>query len=127
MNANQYGGLLTVLTEIRDRLPESDTEDVPTKALTIHHLDGTKTVTLTRPAKEAVNMALTAMLGMLDGWIEGAQEDHEAMGHRDENRGSECWRSFAPADIRNMINDAARELGLTEFPAPVEPREDQGL
>jgi hypothetical protein len=65
------------------------------------------------------------MLGMLDGWIEGARENHDAMGHKYENRGEECWTQFHPADIRNMINDVARELGLAEFPAPAKPKEDE--
>jgi len=68
--------------------------------------------------------ALTAVLVSLDGWIEGAQENHEAMGHRHENRGEECWRSYAPGDIRNMVNDAAREVGVSEIPMPSARKED---
>lgn len=52
--------------------------------------------------------ALTAMLAVLDGWIEGAQHNHEGSGHRD----SDCCRSFEPADIRNMVADACREVGI---------------
>lgn len=73
----------------------------------------------------AQRLALAAVLDALDGWIEGAQSNHDDMGHRGENTGDECWRSFAPGDIRNMINDAARELGVTEFPYPTIPKEDQ--
>lgn len=69
--------------------------------------------------------ALAIMRAVLDDWIKGAKENHEALGHRHENRGEECWRSFAPADIRTMINDAASELGLEPFPAPSEPEEDK--
>jgi hypothetical protein len=73
----------------------------------------------------AKRAALQAALDALDGWIESAQENHGASGHRYEDRGRECWRSFAPADIRNMINDAAREVGLKPFPAPKAPEEDE--
>jgi hypothetical protein len=73
------------------------------------------------------HQALWALLCTLDGWIEGAQEDHEAMGHRGENTGEECWRSFAPADIRSMVNDTARQLGISEFSTPQPAREDVKL
>lgn len=74
--------------------------------------------------KTAVSGALYALLVNLDGWIEGAHENHEAMGHRGENTGEECWTSWAPADFRSMVNDVARELGVGEFPAPAAPREE---
>lgn len=70
-------------------------------------------------------MALYTMLTTLDGWIQGAIENHEALDHRNESTGEECWRSFAPADIRSMINDAARSLGLAEFPTPKVALEDK--
>ena len=125
MNANQYGGLLTVLTEIRDRLPGPD--PAPDWMATPTEIGSVRVTNVNGKAYFDPGDVLGKVLQVLDGWIEGAQEDHEASEHRDENRGEECWRSFAPSDIRNMINDAARELGMTEFPAPVEPREDQGL
>lgn len=78
-------------------------------------------------AGSTASSALRAMLETLDGWIEGAQENHAALGHRGENTGEECWRTFAPADIRRMINDAARELGVREFPEPEVAREDEAL
>jgi hypothetical protein len=55
-----------------------------------------------------------ALLDVLNGWIEGAQENHEAMQHRNENTGEECWTQFAPEDIRRMVNDAARIMGTRE-------------
>lgn len=61
--------------------------------------------------------ALAIVRAVLDDWIKGARESHEANGHRAEPVGSECWRTFHPQDIRNMINCAARELGIQEFPA----------
>lgn len=66
-------------------------------------------------SKANVSVALQAMLATLDGWIEGAYENHQAMAHRNENTGEECWRKFEPSDIRAMINDTAREFGVTEF------------
>lgn len=77
--------------------------------------------------KIAAHQALWALLCTLDGWIEGAQENHEAMGHRGENTGEECWHSFTPADIRLMVNDTAREMGISEFPTPQPAREDVKL
>jgi hypothetical protein len=70
-------------------------------------------------AKQAVDAArvdrryaLERMLGVLDGWVQGGRENHDALGHRGEPVGEECWNRFAPDDIRNMINDAAAEIGL---------------
>lgn len=60
--------------------------------------------------------ALKAVLTSLDGWIEGAQENHEAMQHRNENTGEECWRTFEAEDIRRMVNDAAADLDLPRMP-----------
>jgi hypothetical protein len=66
---------------------------------------------LDRIVRRAQYTALHAMLGVLDGWIDGAAEHHEQAAHRD----SDCCRDFAPADIRRMVNDAAAELRV---PAP---------
>lgn len=60
--------------------------------------------------------ALKAVLDVLDGWIDGARENHVEMGHRDENTGEECWREFHVDDIRRMVNDAARDLDLPRMP-----------
>jgi hypothetical protein len=56
--------------------------------------------------------ALGRLLEVLEGYIEGAKENHEAMGHRGENTGSECWTTWHREDIQSMVNDAAREVGL---------------
>lgn len=77
------------------------------------------------PGRRGAHRALVRMLSMLDGWIEGARENHDGMGHRNENRGEECWTQFHPTDIRRMVNDVARELGLAEFPEPANPKEDE--
>lgn len=74
--------------------------------------------------KVAQSQVLYTMLCTLDDWIRGAKENHEALGHRNENRGEECWRQFAPDDIRRMVNDVARESGLSEFPLPQHVQED---
>lgn len=49
------------------------------------------------------------MSRVLDGWIEGAKENHEASDHRYELRDAECWAIFAVEDIKRMIEDARRE------------------
>jgi hypothetical protein len=57
--------------------------------------------------------ALKAVLAVLAGWIEGARENCSAMEHRRHN-GPLCGMHFEVDDFRNMINDAARELGTVE-------------
>lgn len=71
--------------------------------------------------------ALGAVLEALDGWIEGAMSNHEASGHRHENKDEECWRSFAPQDIRNMVHDAARQVSASSIKLPKIGREDLPL
>jgi hypothetical protein len=66
--------------------------------------------------------ALLAFLDVLDSWIEGARSNHDALDHRSEI--FPCWRQFTPEDIRRMVNDAAREVGIDEFPYPKVPKED---
>lgn len=56
--------------------------------------------------------ALLKMREMLDGWIEGQRGNHEALKHRYENAGEECWNRWHSDDIRRMIDDAANESGL---------------
>lgn len=74
---------------------------------------------------EAVSLALYTMLVNLDGWIEGARSNHDALDHRGEPMGEECWTRWHPADIRSMVNDVARELGVSEFPKPEITKEDE--
>jgi hypothetical protein len=62
---------------------------------------------------------------VLDGWVQGARENHDALDHRGESTGSECWTQFHPSDIRRMVNDAAREVGLSEFALPEVATEDK--
>ena len=100
---------VALLTEIRDRLPSPQPAPAAVKASAL---------------AAAQRAALLAVLDALDGWIEGARENHGALEHRHENKGEECWRSFAPEDIRRMVNDAAREVGLKPFPYPNVPKED---
>lgn len=93
----------------------------------IVHTPGQVTVNVPKGSGLALarSEALQAVLDALDGWIEGARSNHAGWEHRDEPVGSECWRQFTPADIRTMINDAAREVGLEEFPKPVAPMENR--
>jgi hypothetical protein len=60
--------------------------------------------------KAALVEALQAMREAVDGWSETAKENHEALGHRGESAGQECWRTFDTSDIYNMIEDARRQL-----------------
>lgn len=59
--------------------------------------------------RRGARLALSAMSDVLDGWIEGAKANHEALGHRGET--DPCWERFGPEDIRRMIEDAANEVG----------------
>jgi hypothetical protein len=68
---------------------------------------------LRRIVARAKYEALREMLRTLDGWVEGARSNLEAMGRQtaDVERGS---RTFDVDDIRTMINDAARACGTSE-------------
>jgi hypothetical protein len=128
MNAGQYEGITGRLDAILAKMPAvpqldpklADLFEPEPAQKAEEPLAGSA---LARVKREALMRVLEA----LDGWIEGQKSNHEACDHRGENRGEECWRTWAPSDIRNMINDAARELGLAEFPAPREPEEDKAL
>jgi hypothetical protein len=61
-----------------------------------------------RIVRRAQYEAFRAVLCVLDGWVAGALENHEAMSHRDDD----CCRAFGVDDIRRMVNDAARELDV---------------
>lgn len=74
--------------------------------------------------KALVSSVLYALLVNLDGWIEGARENHDALDHRGEPVGEECWTRWHPADVRSMINDVAREFAVGEFPRPEVAKED---
>lgn len=66
-----------------------------------------------RPDLEQARRALITMVRVLRDWREGAKSNHEGMDHRGES--SPCWDAFTVGDIRNMIDDAARELGITDL------------
>jgi hypothetical protein len=55
--------------------------------------------------------ALAAMERAVKGWAQGAVENDEALGRRDRKPSDE--QPFVLADILNMIDDAAREVGVT--------------
>jgi hypothetical protein len=81
---------------------------------------------LGKAGERGAHRALAKLLGVLDGWIEGARSNHDGLDHRGEPMGSECWTQFHPSDIRRMVNDAAREVGLSvEFADPEIPTEDK--
>jgi hypothetical protein len=119
MNIDQFNTLRDILREIRDRLPAPEA--------TVKVAAPAARPTASTPGslhQVAKSQALYAVLCELDGWIEAAQQHHDDMEHRDENVGHECWRIFAPSDIRHMINGAAKHLGIGEFPLPDTGRED---
>lgn len=127
MNAGQYEGIVGRLDSILAKMavapvyqPERPAEPAPRP----RRKRGPLT---TRDQRESASLALYTLLTVLDGWIEGAHENHEALGHRGESTDQLCWTEFHPSDIRRMVNDAARELGLSEFPEPAEgqAKEDQ--
>jgi hypothetical protein len=55
---------------------------------------------------------LDAFADVLAEWVKGAKENHEALDHRGEPAGEECWTRFYAGDITNMIDDAARRVGV---------------
>lgn len=81
---------------------------------------------LGKAGERGAHRTLMTFLAVLDGWIDGARSNHDALGHRGEPMGSECWTQFHPSDIRRMVNDAAREVGLSvEFADPEVAEEDK--
>ena len=88
----------------------------PQSPITDHYEDG---------VKHGAEKALRVLLEEIDGWIEGARENHDALDHRGESAGDECWTRWAPADFRSMVNDAARRVGVAEFPKPKTVKEDE--
>jgi hypothetical protein len=130
VNAGQYEGLMKALNEIRDRLPVPVAE--PKTAWSRDEVPAAEpvvkpgTLTETASQKTAASLALYMVLVQLDGWIESSRSNHyeSGSGHSSEPRGGECWTQFHPSDIRRMVNDAARELGVAEFPEPNPGRED---
>jgi len=55
--------------------------------------------------------ALAALEMAAKGWAQGAAENDVALGRRDRKPSGE--QTFVLADILNMIDDAAREVGVT--------------
>jgi hypothetical protein len=67
------------------------------------------------PTREADKLAgavkmIVAMQEVAKGWAEISHENQVGMGHRDVKPVHE--QTFVLADILNMINDAAREVGV---------------
>lgn len=140
----QINALLAVLGEIRDRLPtdhlaapELIREEVTTVTGRSYFVDAmlpAPEVPDVAPGAATVDLraawmreALGTFQEVLDGWIEGAYENHQACGHRAEPVGGECWRWFHPQDIRRMVADAARELRVKAPDVAVVPKEDLAM
>lgn len=97
MNAGQYEGIMGRLDAILSKMP------------TAPHLETASPTRETDKPAGAVN-ALAAMVRAAKGWAEGSAENDEAMGRRDRKPAGE--QEFVLADILNMIDDAAREVGV---------------
>lgn len=54
--------------------------------------------------------AMQEMRQVVKDWVKTKQENHEALGHRGE--GEDCWTRWHTEDIFNMIDDAARGVGV---------------
>jgi len=82
------------------------------RAITGQGIDGTVPVTLRYEDGLTIGAekALAAMKDAAQGWAEGAAENDEAMGRRDRKPADQ--QEFRVADILNMIDDAAREVGV---------------
>lgn len=108
-----------ILAELRDVIERSQ-RPAPAAPITVpeldarlaeHPLDNLFDLDNTlagRIVKRAQYDALRKLLDVLDGWIEGARENNEAMQRHDDPQ------IFHAEDIRRMVNDAAREVGTRE-------------
>jgi hypothetical protein len=60
-----------------------------------------------RDAGRAGDIDPAIMREVIDGWVRTAKENHDALGHRGEDR--PCWETWHVADFRSMIGDAVAE------------------
>lgn len=74
------------------------------------------------PMTDRGSIALSAVLSAIESWEEGARENHEALDHRGENTGNECWTNWKREDIERMVDDAAREVGARMTPLRTEEK-----
>lgn len=65
-----------------------------------------------RPRKFFADRHEAISWAVLASWVNGAKENHDALGHRGEPVGEECWTRFHAGDITNMIDDAAHQVGI---------------
>lgn len=76
--------------------------------------EGAEPKLIPRAAQDGARIALRGVLSSLDGWINGEVANREA-----GVTGSDPDR-FPPDDVRRMVADAARELGLTDLAQTIE-------
>lgn len=74
------------------------------------------------PMADRATIALGKVLEAIEGWEEGARENHEALCHRGELVGDECWTNWKRGDIERMVDDAAREVGARMTPLRTEEK-----
>jgi hypothetical protein len=67
-----------------------------------------------RIVRRAYYSALRKVLDVLEGSRETQRENHDAMSHRGESFGEQCWEHWHSSDFRTMVTDAARELGTAD-------------
>lgn len=115
MNAGQYEGIVGRLDAILSKMPTEGPICTPERRLDHGHtiacgpMAGASSTRETDKLAGAVN-ALAAMVRAAKDWAEGSAENDEAMGRRDRKPAGE--QEFVLVDILNMINDAAREVGV---------------
>lgn len=115
MNQGEYEGIIGRLDAILGKMPavpQPDPRSVASTPVPPAVVD--RGGPLGAAGQRGASRALARLLDALDGWIEGARANHDALDHRGENIGDECWTRFHPSDIRAMVNDAAREVGVAE-------------
>jgi hypothetical protein len=114
-NRGQCGGvggcsLMFVAVRLQDEMIDALKEWRPTPS-PLSNAAAVQPPDLDRLEYDVARKALRAVLDAVDGWVDGAKENHRALEHRGEQL--PCWESFHPDDIRNMVADAARVIGVT--------------
>lgn len=97
------------LQRLLETAAEADAARIEKKAASAY-IDRTSITAQADKLAGAVD-ALAAMERAVKGWASGAAENDIAQGRRDHKPSDE--QPFVLADILNMINDAAREVGVS--------------
>lgn len=95
------------LTEHVDRKAEADLDPAQ---VALQYVQVPDTGTREADKLAGVVKVLTAMREAVVAWTETGFENHQANDHRGES--TPCWEQFHADDVRTMINDVARQLGV---------------